>query len=538
MKVYEAVARALGDAGVDTMFGLMGDANMLYVTAFSETGRQFVAAVSEGSAVSMADGFSRFGGGVGVVTVTHGPGATNAVTALTEAVRARTPLILLTGDTPAAVPGHGQVLDLAKIADLAGASYAVSRRSADCVDDLRRAITSARKTRRPVLLNLPVDFMLDQVTYTPSRPVLVEYGAPHVDVESEAFDAALGIIAAARRPVVIAGRGAAESGAREAIIRLSDVIGAPLGTTLMAQGLFAGHPLNIGIIGTVGHVPAMDAVSAADCVIAFGASLNRHTSTHGFLFDGKRVIQCDVDPTAFGKTGQADVEIVGDARQVAELLADALSGAGIVAPGSQNEALRAALCEYEPLSGLRAQTDVVDMRIAVSEFNAILPRRRQVVTDCGRFLLAAWKYLEVDEPLKFTHAVHFGSIGLGLATGIGASVRDRSCPTVVVAGDGGAMMSLIELQTATRLGLPLVVLILNDGCYGAEYLKLQQYGVDPKHSLLSWPEFGELAVAMGAHARTVRRADDFAAVGADIAESKFPLVVDVKCDPSTQLGEE
>lgn len=141
-------------------------------------------------------------------------------------------------------------------------------------------------------------------------------------------------------------------------------------------------------------------------------------------------------------------------------------------------------------------------------------------------------HLEVREPLTFTHAVHFGSIGLGLATAIGVSLRDTTRPTVLIAGDGGAMISLIELQTVARLELPVIVVVLDDGAYGAEYDKLKGFGVDPTHSLLSWPEFDGLSEALGVRARTVRSEQDFLDVADDIAAGRLPLLIDIKCDPT------
>jgi len=535
MRVHETVARTLADLGTDTLFGLMGDANMLYVADFQGMpGHSYVGAVGEGAAVSMADGFARVSGRVGVCTVTHGPGATNMITSLTEAVRARTALIVLTGDTPAAARDHVQRVDLAAVAHVAQASYRKVSRAEDLQDELIRAFEQAGRGV-PVVVNIPVDFMLEEIDPAPVT-THVRMVSDQVLSQSDELDNALGLIASARRPLVIAGRGAGH--AETAIVRLADLLGAPLGTSLLGKGLFTDHPCHLGVIGSVGHEVAIDATVAADVVISFGAGLNHFTTSEGSLFDGCKVVQCDIEPTRFGQMRHADVEIVGDARFTATFLADAIAAADLGRTTDWSDTIARRLAARDPLAGVTEHPSpgTVDMRSVMHAVNTMLPADRTVVTDCGRFMLAPWQLLSVESPRAFTHTVSFGSIGLGLATAIGASVANRSRITVVVGGDGGAMMSMIEFQTAVRLGLPLVFIVLNDGSYGSEYERLEHYGVDPRFSLLEWPSFAEIARAMGGHAMTVAAMDELDELERVVAGQQLPVLVEVVADPSVDIG--
>lgn len=272
-------------------------------------------------------------------------------------------------------------------------------------------------------------------------------------------------------------------------------------------------------------------------VLILGAGLNRHTTDSGSLLNGKQVIHCDIDPVNLARSDQANVQILGDVADVVTLLTEVLEAAETSGRTDQLAKLAAEITDYRPLEGLAEQErpGVVDMRLAVAELNRILPVRRRVVSDCGRFQLPVYRHLDVRAGLTFTHAVHFGSIGLGLATAIGASVGDPERTTVVFAGDGGAMQTLLELHSTVQLGLPLIMVVLNDGSYGAEFEKLGGYGADLTHALYTWPEFRQLAEALGATGRVVRNLGDFATVADDIETQRFPLLIDVKCDATVDL---
>ncbi|MFE7243002.1 thiamine pyrophosphate-binding protein [Streptomyces sp. NPDC057580] len=534
MKVYQKVTAALLEQGVDTVFGLMGDANMLYLCDYIERGGRFVPVVHEGSAVGMADSWSRMTGRVGVASVTHGPALSNTVTSLIEAVRSRSRVLLLTGDTPPE-PTHFQRLDLASVAAMAGAGYEKVYKPATLVRDLNRALQRVVAEDRPVLLDLPIGLVRKDagVQHPVARPLPRAADVP----TEERLDVALGLIAGARRPVVLAGRGAVASGAREEVVALADLLAAPLATTALAKDWFRGHPGNLGIFGNLSHSAATAAIAEADCVIAFGASLNSATSFHGELLEDKKIVQVDADPGAFGCFTRVDEAVPGDARAVAAVMGEALRAAGHSPARGWLEKVQQRLREHRIADDFQDRTadDTVDVRTAMSRLDEVLPDKRVLVSDIGRFVVGTWPYLHVARPQDFASMGGFGSIGLGLAGAVGAAVARPGDLTVAVIGDGGFMMNMAEFTTAVREKLPLLVVVLNDGAYGAEHYKLIHYGVDPDHSLNAWPELVPLAKAMGARGMTVRKLEELDALRDIVAELDGPFLVDVKLDPHVNV---
>ncbi|WGX95748.1 thiamine pyrophosphate-binding protein [Nocardioides sp. L-11A] len=537
MRAHRRAATALRELGVETIFGLMGEGNMRPLIDFGAIGGTVVAATTEGAAVSMADGYARVGRRLGVASVTHGPGATNALTALTEAVRARTPLLLLTGDTPPRAD-HLQRFDLRGLAGLAGAGYVRVGAAADTATDVARAVRRAQAECRPVVLDLPVPLQRVEVADGPPlRPAPPAW--PGLPDEDE-LDRALGILAAARRPVILAGRGALD--ARDEIVALARAVGAPLGTTLLGKGLFAGEPLDLGVLGTLASEVALETVQGADCLLVLGAGLNRYTSVDGALLAGRAVIQVDRDPARI--RAAAEVGLVADVRRTAASMREQLVAAG-QEPATAHRGDLAELLAAEaarPVAGAEDAdgADTIDPRTVMRLLDRVLPADRVVVTDTGRFVYAPWRLLSVRSPADFAHTCNFASIGLGLGTALGAAAGSGR-PTVAVVGDGGGVMNLVELATAVRLGLPLLVVVCNDGAYGMEYRHLRLDGDDPAPARCVWPDFAEVARALGARAATVRTAGDLDGVAVQLAslgsDGAGPLLLDVRCDPDLDLAD-
>jgi thiamine pyrophosphate-dependent acetolactate synthase large subunit-like protein len=278
MKVHTVIARALAERGVTHVFGLLGDGNLFVVDDLvREWGITYVAANREDGAVLMADAYARTGDRLAVATVTHGPGLTNTVTALHEAARNRTPLIVLCGDTAPEDRAHNQDIDQRATVLPTGAAFYQLRGAVTAVEDVAIAVRQATVERRPVVLNLPVEIQTREAIYEPVR-----WEAPPIQAvaaDPEVIDRAVGLIATARRPVVLAGSGAVQAGARGALLRLAEALRAPVATTLKASGLFRGQPFDLGLFGTLSSQPAVQAISQADCIVAFGAGLNRYTTS-------------------------------------------------------------------------------------------------------------------------------------------------------------------------------------------------------------------------------------------------------------------
>lgn len=539
MKVYEQVATLLSEHHVHTMFGLLGDANMYVASAFEASGGHFVRAAHEVGALSMADGFARMTNGWSVATVTHGPGFTNALTALVEAARFPSPILVITGDTPAEAT-HMQRLDISALCASVGIAHERVHRADTVARDFARAIHRLNSTRAPVVLNVPVSIIMsDHIIHDITgghRPV-PSASTPATTADQDALDAALGLAASATRPIIVAGRGVIEAGAGEAVADLAEVLGAGLFTSGLGIGLFAGHPRHLGVMGSIAHDAATPILMDSDCVIALGASLNKYTSLGGEILTGKSLVHVDRDPVKVGWFVTPTCGIVGDAGTVATAMAAAIREGDL--PEKTKWKLRceeasSAMRHWSPTDD-RSTADTIDIRVASRCLDALLPVGCATVSDVGRFIAGSWPHMTKSAVGKFTGMTGFGSIGLGVAAGIGAALSGVSDLTVVLVGDGGFMMNVSELATAVRERLPLLVVVYNDGAYGAEYQKLIDEGFSGQHSHNVWPDISSVAAGLGADTLTVRTTSDFEAVATALADLAGPLVLDVRLDPTHHL---
>src|SRR4051812_433667 len=240
MRVVDVVARCLHRAGVETFFGVVGSGNFTFTVSLHALGARFVAARHETGAVCMADAHARVTGRLGCVSVHQGPGLTNAMTGLTEAAKARTPLVLVSADTPAGAVKSNFYVDQDKLAEAVEAVPVRVNRPGTAFADTERAIRVAVAERRAVLLNLPLDVANQEAEWPEREPANAIPASPAPS--PEALDDVVAAIGRAERPVIIAGRGAVLAGARAPLEALSEAIGAPLATSAMGHGLFVGHP--------------------------------------------------------------------------------------------------------------------------------------------------------------------------------------------------------------------------------------------------------------------------------------------------------
>lgn len=533
MPLCEALARCLSDAGVTTMFGLVGDANLFMADSFQrECGGRYVAATHEAAAVLMAQGYASVSEDVGVATVTHGPALVNTLTGLIEARKASMPLLLLAGDTPATEPEHPQDVPQHMLVAAAGVDFIQMRSPELAVETLSHALYRARSERRPIVFNMPVEFQQWEVSYKPVARKVPE--RRFVVPQSAELENAVAIIAQAKRPVVLAGRGATDARAKAAMLKLAKRIDAPLATTLKAKALFRGEVYDLGVCGTLSSDLASEILSAADCIVAFGAGLNKFTTAHRSFLRGKRIVQVHAERSALGQFAPVDVALHGDPGLTAEKILDWVEELDL--PGSmfrnQEMAEKIARQRIEPSPMPTSRRDTVEIRHALQTLDGALAERRTVVLDGGRFAPEAWRCITVDDPRHFVHTVNFGSIGLGMSQAIGSAFADRDRPVLLVTGDGGfAFSGLSEFNTAVRNQLDLVVVICNDGGYGAEHIQFRDRNMDPALSLFDWPDFGPVADALGARGLTVRNIADLDRAVALIRDRDRPVIIDLKLDP-------
>ncbi len=523
MRVAEAVGRGLAGLGVDTVFGVVGSGNFHLTNALVAGGARFLAARHEGGAAVMADAWARTTGNVGVVTVHQGPGLTNAMTGIAEAAKSRTPLLVLAAEAPE-VRSNFHV----DVAGLAAAVGAVPERlysPASALADARRAYATALG-RRTVVLALPlsVQAALCEPWPLPAlRPTYPLAPAP------EAVTALAGVLRGARRPVFVAGRGA--RGRAAGLVRLADACGALLATSAVAKGLFGGSPWNLDVSGGFATPLAAELISEADVIVGWGCSLNMWTMRHGKLIGpGATVVQVDDDPAVLGAHRPVHLGVPGDVAETARAVADEL---GVAAPGYRSAELRALIAAQGRWRDVpfkdESDGERIDPRALSIALDDLLPAERTVAVDSGNFMGYPSMYLSVPDEAGFCFTQAFQSIGLGLATAIGAAVARPDRLAVAALGDGGALMGVSELETVARLGLPMVVVVYDDEAYGAEVHHFGPDG-DPLDVVRFPPaDIAAIGRGFGFDGVTVRDAADLGPVRDWLAAPRErPLLIDAK----------
>ena len=333
MKVYQAVANAFVKEGVTTVFGLMGDGNMSWAAAMStQPGVRMIDVRDEGAGLSMAEGWARATGKVGVCNVTHGPGISRMTTSLITATKARVPVVIYTSRTHFNNEWINQALNQERLVSATGAGYIEVLTPSFAEDAVRQAFYQARVQKRPVVLCYPMNVQdmtvdSDGDDYQPSSTLFT--GQQRIKPADEPLAQAVKIIAASKKPVVLLGDGAIQSGAVEAAERLAQRIGALTATSLVAKsttGTLGGGEFHAGIAGMFSTRAVMQLFEEADCVIAIGASLNPHTIEGGLLFPQARIVHINTEQTVLmGNDRLADCYVQGDAQVTVQAIDDALS---------------------------------------------------------------------------------------------------------------------------------------------------------------------------------------------------------------------
>ncbi|MFJ2197137.1 thiamine pyrophosphate-binding protein [Streptomyces violaceusniger] len=529
MKVAEAVGRALSVAGVDHVFGVVGSGNFHLTNAMVAAGSRFVAARHEGGAATMADAYARMSGTVAALTVHQGCGLTNAITGIGEAAKSRTPLLVLAAE--ATEPRSNFSVDQEALAHAVGAVTARVTSAEDAVEQACTAVRRALHERRTVLLNLPLD--VQALDAPDDAPALAAPPPERTGVEPVPADvAALAqVLERSRRAVFVAGRGSRAIGARNALAALAERHGALLATSAVARGLFHDDPWSLDVSGGFSSPLTAELIQGADLIVGWGCALNMWTMRHGRLIGpDTTVVQVDDDASALGVHREVHLGVTGDVELTARQVLDT--------PGRQREGYRTADIGAAIATRVRwrdvpyedeSSRERIDPRTLSIALDDILPAERVMGVDSGNFMGYPTMYLSVPDHngLCFTQA--FQSIGLGLATAIGAALARPDRLPVAALGDGGALMSAAELDTVRRLGLPMVVVVYNDDAYGAEvhHFKPGGYPLDT----VEFPPTDIAAVARGYgfEAVTVRTPADLKAVEDWVAGPRSaPLLIDAK----------
>ncbi|MDC0768971.1 thiamine pyrophosphate-binding protein [Streptomyces sp. HD] len=529
MKVAEAVGRALCAAGIGQVFGVVGSGNFHVTNAMVAAGARFVAARHEGGAATMADAYARTSGEVAAVSVHQGPGLTNAMTGIAEAAKSRTPLVVLAAEVTE--PRSNFYVDQETLARAVGAVTVRVTSADEAVEQACTAVRLAVRERRTVLLNLPLPVQALEVPDGAMAQAAPPEARAAVEPDPVEVTALGALLAQSRRPVFVAGRGARDTGSREALEALAERCGALLATSAVARGLFHGNPWSLDISGGFASPLASELIQGADLIVGWGCALNMWTMRHGSLIGADAVVvQVDDEASALGAHRPVHLGVTGDVRLTAHRVSEAAGERRQGYRTPENGAAIAARARLRDVPyqdiGTRERIDPRTLSIALDD---ILPAQRVVGVDSGNFMGYPSAYLSVPDEKGFCFTQAFQSIGLGLATTIGAALARPDRLPVAVLGDGGALMGAAELDTVRRLGLPMVVVVYDDEAYGAE---VHHFGPDG-HPLdtVRFPPTDIAAVGRGYgfEAVTVRTRADLKAVVDWVAGPRSaPLLIDAK----------
>ena len=534
-QVSDVLAQAFAAEGVDILFTLMGDANMYWSAAMADNhGVRLIHARHEHCAAAMADGYARATGKVGVASVTCGPGYTQIMTALAMAARGNIPMVVFAGDAPVGASWYVQQIDQAPLALATGAAFIPIRTIGRALDCVREAFYVARIERRPVVLSVPLDLQKEpfpsRPDYTPSTDLMPR--AQVIPPDPAAVDEVASMIASAERPVVIGGRGAIWSGARQALEAFAEESGALLATTLLAKGLFDGNPFAFDIAGGFSTDLGREFFAESDLVIGFGAGLGHYTTDGGHLYPKAKVVQVDINPRGLWQgLRTADLHIRADARATAEAVTRRLRERSIRRPGWRSNAVAARIAADLPDAKEFAVTPgTLDPRPVLRDIDDTVPKDWDVVVAGGHCFSFAMTHLKGRPGGKYHIPIDFGAIGSGLSAAIGVAVARGNDKVMLIDGDGSLYQHIQELETVRRHGLKLLICILNDGGYGAETHKFRSTGGDPNHATHGRGDIAAIARGFGLEAARVTEMGQFERLFRDYQQSSGSMLWDVHID--------
>jgi acetolactate synthase I/II/III large subunit len=520
MRGADALIAALESAGVDTVFGMPGGANLPLYDALLDSGLRHVLMRHEAGAGHAAEGYARATGRVGVAFATSGPGATNLVTPICDAQMDSIPTLFVTGQVRTALRGTNAFQE----ADVIGITAPIVKHSiaVERPDDVGQAITDALHLAAagrpgPVLVDVPVDVANGAARADVHEPQLPGY-RPRPKPNGKMIRLAARALAAARRPVLYAGGGVVHAGAAAELTTLARLTGAPVTTTLMALGAFpASDPQWLGMLGMHGQPAANWAMDEADLIVAIGARFDdRVTGDLAEFAPRAKVVHIDIDPAEIDKNVAAHIPIVGCARR-------ALAGIAAAYEAEPLEPWWERRDPSPPRTGAEAALDALD----AVKGDAI------VTTDVGQHQMWAANRLRFDAPRRWITSGGLGTMGFGLPAAIGAPVARPDATVVCVTGEGSLLLNVQELATAAHERLPVKLVMLDNGSLGMVRQQQDMFwgGRRSAFDLGATPDWVALARAFGVAGREVEADGDVSsAIAATLAEPG-PALLRVRIDP-------
>jgi thiamine pyrophosphate-dependent acetolactate synthase large subunit-like protein len=472
---------------------------------------------------------------LGVCTTTKGPGFTNSINALVAATRGHAPILLVTGEgklTKAKAFGSSQEIDQEGLSTIIGCGYHSVAQLSELEDTFWAAVRAALRTGHPQVLCLADRWFEDKIELGGEIPRSLR---PDLAPDEESVEAVVQALSEADRPLILAGWGAVMSGAYDRLVELAECSGAMLANSLRANRFFSGHERDLGLCGSWSPPIVRDIIGKSDLVLAFGASLSKHTTEAGAIFGSAKIVQCEIDEQAKFQASAPELFLYADAtiaadKLVAEWKRRGLKkrAASVSAPAREHIAkvFMDVDLEHDPARGL-------DPRSVYKKLDEILPKDRIVVTDNGRFVATSPSLIDAPDAKSWLIGNAYGSVGLGLGAAIGAAAAHPDRPVLLISGDGGFAMAAQELDAIRQAGISnITIAIINDELYGSDMKYLRRFGLpgDVLHQPL--PDIPALAAVYGGTGHLITDLSQLEQL--DLGKCG-PVLLDIRVDPEVNV---
>lgn len=544
MSGAEIVIRALQDQGVDTIFGYPGGSVLpIYDALFQQEALTHVLVRHEQGAAHAAEGYARSTGKVGVLLVTSGPGATNAVTGLTDALLDSIPLVCFTGQVPTHLIGN----DAFQEADTTGITRPCTKHNylVKDVNDLARIIHEAFHVARtgrpgPVVIDLPKDVQFASGVYQKPLPAHPTY-KPRTRPDVAMVEKAVELMASAERPIFYTGGGVINAGTRAcALLReLVRMTGFPITSTLMGLGAY---PMSdkqfLGMLGMHGTYESNLAMHGSDVMINIGARFDDRVTgkLSGFAPHSKK-IHVDIDPSSINKTVPIDIPVIGDATQALEMMIEIWRARGYKAKAEPLARWWQQIETWKKVDCLKYQQtgSVIKPQYALERLRELTKDRdTYITTEVGQHQMWAAQFLRFDEPNRWMTSGGLGTMGYGLPAAIGVQMAHKNSLVVDVAGEASILMNIQEMSTAVQYLLPVKIFILNNQWMGMvrQWQEMLHGGRYSQSYTAALPDFVKLAEAFGGVGLRAEKPEDVDRVIAEMMKvTDRPTIIDVCVDP-------